>query len=158
MQQTEHPRSNLVGMVIEVAGDELVVQDTRRGHIHALNATAAAVWQACDGHHTVEQIACETSIDSAVVELALAQLSDLELLDGPAIATGITRREVVQRLTAAGIAGAIVLPVISSITSQQASAGGQISCVEMDGSCLANEECCNFPSVGCFGGLCLPAG
>ena len=39
------------------ADTEHLVLDRRNGQLHRLNATAAMVWSACDGEHSIEEIA-----------------------------------------------------------------------------------------------------
>lgn len=39
-----------------VDGD-LVILDRARGYVHQLNTTASHIWNACDGHHSVDEIA-----------------------------------------------------------------------------------------------------
>lgn len=36
--------------------DEGIIYDATKSKVHALNATAALIWRACDGEHTVEDI------------------------------------------------------------------------------------------------------
>jgi PqqD family protein of HPr-rel-A system len=39
--------------------DEMLVYDPANGSTHALNFTAALVWELCDGTHTLDAIAAE---------------------------------------------------------------------------------------------------
>jgi len=39
-----------------VDGD-VVILDRMRGYVHQLNATASHIWSACDGRHSVDEIA-----------------------------------------------------------------------------------------------------
>lgn len=39
--------------------DEAIVYDATKSKVHALNATAKVIWNACDGEHTVEDLAEE---------------------------------------------------------------------------------------------------
>jgi PqqD family protein of HPr-rel-A system len=45
-----------VGIEWEELDGEVVVYDPLTGTVHFLNATAAAVWAACDGASTVDEI------------------------------------------------------------------------------------------------------
>ncbi len=71
------------------ADDESILYDSIKGLIHILNPTGAAIWDLCDGSHTVEDIAeciCknfESDNIEAVrkdVEEYLAQLKEMELI------------------------------------------------------------------------------
>ena len=42
---------------VEQLGDELCIYDWQRKEVHALNPTAARVWQQCDGQTSPQQIA-----------------------------------------------------------------------------------------------------
>ncbi len=44
-------------LVIEYVADELVVYDLRQHRAHRLNRTTALVWEYCDGHTTVDDMA-----------------------------------------------------------------------------------------------------
>jgi radical SAM protein with 4Fe4S-binding SPASM domain len=45
------------GFVVEEVENDLVVADFSRSQMHVLNPVAAAVWDMCDGRHTVEEMA-----------------------------------------------------------------------------------------------------
>jgi hypothetical protein len=46
-----------------MAGDEMLITDPATGQVHFLNATAAAIWQCCDGACTLTD--CEDQIRGA---------------------------------------------------------------------------------------------
>lgn len=46
--------------------DELVLYDTGGSAIHVLNPTAAAVWNLCDGAHSLDEIAAALAVAFAV--------------------------------------------------------------------------------------------
>jgi hypothetical protein len=104
----------------ELLGDEVAVYDRARAEVHALNPTAARVWQRCDGATSPEVIAAalrqEMGIPEAdaVVELTLRQLARVHLLELPSESCGdgpaTTRRWLLGR----GLAAAM-LPAIYSI-------------------------------------------
>src|SRR5919198_3231271 len=66
---------------IETLGDELCIYDWQRKQVHALNPTAARVWQQCDGQTSPEQIAATLAAELNVPnaeELVWLTLSKLE--------------------------------------------------------------------------------
>ena len=88
--------------------------------MHALNPTAAQVWQWCDGQTDIAEMAdwlrTECGVLNAVVlvELALSQFRERHLLDDPvglpSISPTMSRRELARR----GVAVAL-LPAVASI-------------------------------------------
>lgn len=106
----------------EQLGDEASVYDWARGQVHALNPTAACVWRHCDGATSREAIAAALRVEmgipeaEAVVDLTLAQLARLHLLELPIESRSDqstpTRRWLLRRgLTAA------LLPAVYSIVA-----------------------------------------
>ena len=104
---------------IESLEGELCVYDTARQHVHALNHTAAFVWQRCDGRTAPAELAAalaaEAEIDDAeaVVHLTLQELAAAHLLATPLDGGApVSRRDLLQRgVTAAAI------PAIYSIVA-----------------------------------------
>ena len=45
-----------VDLIVDTIGDELLVYDTSNNRAHSLNKNAAAVWKACDGTRTAEDM------------------------------------------------------------------------------------------------------
>src|SRR5829696_6801417 len=74
---------------VETLGDEVCVYDWQRKEVHALNPTAARVWQQCDGRTSLAQIAATLQAELQVPDaeaqelawLTLAQLEKAHLLD-----------------------------------------------------------------------------
>jgi Coenzyme PQQ synthesis protein D (PqqD) len=106
---------------VESIDGELCVYDTARQRVHALNHTAAFVWQRCDGRTTPAELAAalsaEASIDDAeaVVLLTLQELAAAHLLSAPPIdevARVVSRRNLLGR----GVAAAAI-PTIYSIVA-----------------------------------------
>ena len=106
-------------LIVDRIGDELLVYDSRSSRAHSLNVVSAAVWKACDGRRSSEQIALLTGLDLTAVELALDSLAEVELITGHQ-RTGISRRTVLRRATVGAAGIAIALPVIRSITAPSA--------------------------------------
>jgi hypothetical protein len=106
----------------EQLGDEASVYDWARAQVHALNRTAACVWRQCDGATSPDAIAAVlrremgTAEAAAVVELTLAQLARVHLLESQVESRGeraaLTRRWLLSR----GVAAAM-LPAIYSIVA-----------------------------------------
>jgi hypothetical protein len=124
------------GLLTEAVGDELVVYDSRCHCGHCLNATAAVVWRACDGQTSIPEIAAalgrelNAPISEEIVWLALQRLERAHLLrEGirrPTHVGQLTRREMTRRLACAGV-GALLFPVVSTLTAPSAIAQEQCS-------------------------------
>ena len=104
---------------VESIDGDLCVYDTARQRVHALNHTAAFVWQRCDGRTAPAELAAalsaETSIDDAeaVVQLTLQELADAQLLAAPIDEVArVSRRDLLRR----GVAAAAI-PAIYSIVA-----------------------------------------
>jgi hypothetical protein len=110
----------------ERLGDELCLYDWKRRRVHALNSTAAFVWERCDG--TASPAAIATALEQelavppaeaeALVTLALHQLGEAGLLASPFKAMPNRplppRRQLLRWGVAAGL-----LPVIHSLVAPE---------------------------------------
>ncbi len=107
---------------VEQLSDELCIYNWQRKEVHALNPTAALVWQHCDGQTSPEQIAqvlqAALNVPNAeeLVWLTLSQLENTHLLAEavvkPAHHNLLPRRAFLKL----GIAAAL-LPVVHSIVA-----------------------------------------
>ena len=81
------PQARAEKLLVQDLGDELLVYDLERDKAHCLNRTAALIWQHCDGHTTLPELAqhvnaeLKTEAGAEIVGLALKQLSQRHLLD-----------------------------------------------------------------------------
>jgi len=131
------PKSRQVGLVVEQVGDETIVYDHKTKEAHSLNRTASIVWRNCDGQHSVSELAAIVRVDlgidadESIVQYALDRLYSAQLLetDVSADVDSVTRRDVLRRMAAAGVA-TIAIPAVLSIaapTPAMAASGGQNS-------------------------------
>lgn len=111
------------GVTIERVADEiLAVQDSTSSEAHALNQSAAAVFDLCDGQSSKAEMAAEirrrTGLpeDEEIVDLALAELSDAGLvdLDGLEPLPAVARRQLIRRLALSSVA-VMTLPVVETV-------------------------------------------
>lgn len=140
---TLKPAARLTDLVTSEVGDEVLVYDQKSHHIHHLNQTSAVIWRLCDGTRTIADLATATgselraAVDENTVQLALAKLSDANLLEQPiaeaARGSLQSRRKLLRRAAIAG-AGIAAVPAIASITAPSAAAAGSATCT---GSCTA---------------------
>ena len=137
-------------LVMDLDGETLVY-DLARHRAHCLNAVAARVWRLCDGRTSVDAMATAvadatgTPVDEDLVWYALRRLNGARLIDGlhpAAPERTVTRRDLLQRMTAAGL-GMLMLPTVASIvapTTLQA----QASCLPLGALCSRSSgpRCC----------------
>ena len=117
------------GLKFERVADEILAVRPVTLEAHALNQSAAAVFDLCDGKASKSDMAAEIQrrtglpADEEIVELALAELVDagLVVLDGPESPTTISRRSLVRRLSLSA-AAVMMLPVVETILVPPAAA------------------------------------
>lgn len=146
------PRSRTKNLVVRELDDETLVYDLNTDEAHCLNATAALVWQHCDGKTTATQAArvlqrqLNAPVDTDFVWLAVRQLERFHLVEGARKSPAVSRRKLILKYAPLALA----FPVIMSITAPTAvqaatcATGGQ-SCVVIpccpgfncDGTCFA---------------------
>lgn len=143
------PRTRRDDLIEQSIGAELVIHDCRLNHIHSLNPTAAAVWHAADGARDGASIAVHLRLPLEIVELALHELGELDLLLEPPASTPLSRRQVMAKLAATGLA-ATTLPVIGSITGADATAAASCTICTIGSPCFDSCECYGYCDSRCY--------
>lgn len=118
------PRARQEGLVVQEVGDETIIYDEQRNHVHRLNQSAALVWHHCDGQRTVADLAVvlqdavPVSMTEDMVWLALDRLEKGHLLQDPLVRSEeigrVTRRQMLRKAAFVGGA-ALLIPVVQSI-------------------------------------------
>lgn len=163
----QRPIARKEGLVIQEMPDEVLVFDMETNKAHCLNETAAFVWKACDGKHSVTEITklfgnrSGKPVDENLVWLAIDQLNDNNLLEEKIQANfnGQSRREVIKKI---GLAAVIALPIVSSLVAPTAAfavacSGTVVSCTTPL-ACNDCTPCTGVPDGRCCAGVCQPAG
>lgn len=145
------PAARIEGLVTTEAGDEILVYDQTKHHIHHLNQTSAVIWRLCDGQRGVSDVARAASemlgvpVSEELVVIATGKLSEAGLLDGgyeaDAGAPKHSRRTMIRRAAIGG--AAVAIPAIISITAPEAALAATCT-----GSCSCNSDC-NGPCSQC---------
>jgi hypothetical protein len=126
--ELERPKARSQGLTIQQLDSELMVFDETAARAHCLNATAALVWQYCDGNTSVAAMAARlgadagAAVDEDIVVFALSELGARNLLEQPIRALGrggLNRRQVLARL---GVTAGILLPMITSLVAPSSAA------------------------------------
>ena len=158
------PQARQDRLVVQKLGDETIIYDEQRNHIHRLNPTAALVWRHCDGRRTAGDLALvvQGELGSPVTEemiwLALDRLEKEHLLQDrlvrPEEALQITRRQMLRK--AALVGGAtLLLPVVQSMAAPTPAMAISIGCATRGQTTQVGRPCCNGLVEG-RGGRCIP--
>jgi Coenzyme PQQ synthesis protein D (PqqD) len=116
------------GLLVERTAGEILIHDPATDEAHALNETAALVYDLCDG--TTSRAAMATEIgrraglpaDEGIVDLALGELVEAGLVETEeAERPTVTRRSLIRRL-ALPAAAVAMLPIVETILVPTASA------------------------------------
>ena len=122
-----NPITRKKGLTIKQMGDEAVIFDTESGAVHHLNRVAEMVWRSCDGRTDKEALArmvervCNVPEEGEAVDLALEQLSRRGLMTIPIERADAVRR-MNRRVVLKGLAKAMAIPAVLTITAGQARA------------------------------------
>lgn len=117
------------GLLIERPAGELLVLKRSTNEAHALNETAAIVFDLCDGTTSratmVAEVARRTGLpaNESIVELALTELADAGLITlDESGRPELTRRALIRKL-ALPVAGIALLPVVETILMPTVASG-----------------------------------
>src|SRR4051812_41208446 len=129
--RVKRPVAREEGLLVEQLEDETVVYDSRTKEAHCLSPLAAIVFNHCDGHTTLEQLATLATerlgepVDESGVIDALAQLQERDLLAVPP-RDGLSRRQMVGKTAAAAgaLAGASLITTIAAPAAIAAASQG----------------------------------
>ena len=131
------PKARHENLVVQELGDETVVYDEKRNHVHRLNRTSSLVWKNCDGRKTVAdlaeliQVEMGASVTEEIVWLALEQLEKERLLEEklvrPEDAKNVTRRQMLKKAALVG-GMTLLLPVVQSIVAPTPAMAMSVSC------------------------------
>jgi hypothetical protein len=153
------PSARKEGLLVQELNDEVLVYDLHRDKAHCLNTTAALVWQLCDGRTRIPEItqaiqrASRGALDDDAVWFAIEQLQRAHLIDAATVRESgsprLSRRELIKK---AGIAAAVSLPLVTSITAPTAVEAA--TCLAPNAPCTSNGQCCNGTCIGAPNGVC----
>jgi hypothetical protein len=116
------PIARTEAILIEPVGDELIVYDRVARKAHRLNPTAAFLWRNCDGIRSTTALSKllhrEMGLpeDTDLVLLALESLEKQRLIKSNSSAHKVSRRDVMKRLRAVGVAAAM-LPIVATVAA-----------------------------------------
>ena len=159
------PQARQEGLVVQEVGDETIIYDEQRNHVHRLNHSAALVWRHCDGQRTVANLTgalqsmTTLPMTEDMVWLALGRLEKEHLLQGhlvrPEEVGRVTRRQVLRK--AAIVGGAtLLIPVVQSMIAPTPAMAMSFGCARQGQTYdyTAGRPCCNGLIAGPRG-LCV---
>jgi hypothetical protein len=165
-QMKSLPISRQQDLIIEELADEVLVYDLKTDQAHCLNRTSALIWKNCDGKKSEGEIAevleqeLKSPISVPVVLLGLEELARYGLLENEANEpwelpkATVSRRRLMQNM---GLAAALSLPVIMSISAPTAAQAASDPCVAnprgVGCPCVTDGDC---DSANCNAGTCGP--
>jgi hypothetical protein len=107
---------------VRTADGEVVLFDAERVTYHTLNGVAHAIWSRCDRSRSVTALRTllrEDGYDlsSEAIELGLLELHEAGLLEPDAGMAELVERRALVKAALAGVAGAVLLPAVSSVSA-----------------------------------------
>jgi hypothetical protein len=162
------PKARTEGVLTERVADELVVYDQHSQMGHCLPATAASIWELCDGHRSSVEIAQSLTLEMTEVDRAVDELRGCGLLDqGSAVEGGYSRREATVKFARIGGA-AFMAPLIYSVAIPRAAAAASACittgnlepfCTATLGTKVTDARCCSGECYnGSTGKICVAPG
>jgi hypothetical protein len=153
------PTARQEGLLVRELNNEILVYDLHRDRAHCLNTTAALVWRRCDGQSRISEItqairsSSGGSVDDDAVWFAIEQLQRAHLINAMTVRESgfsrLSRRDLIKK---AGIAAAVALPLVTSITAPRAVEAA--TCLAPNAPCTADSQCCNGTCNGAPSGVC----
>ena len=146
-------------LVMQAAGDEVMIYDLAADKAYLLNETAAFVWQMCDGNTELPEITAALSekakqpLTDDIVKLTIDKLKEIGLMseETPKFFSKTSRRKVIKQI---GLATMVALPVIASLTAPAAAHAASTACPGGAGTLPETSRCsatcsCQNSTVNC---------
>jgi len=116
-------RKRTIGLIVRDVGDETIVYDRENDTFQRLNASAATAFRRCQDGASLGDIAQALAdelglpFDAELSELAVSELMEAGLITGEVpLPTQLSRRTVVQRISAGAVVAAMV-PVVETMVA-----------------------------------------
>jgi predicted transcriptional regulator len=145
-------RTRTQDLVVEPAGDELVVYDLRTDAAHHLDAEVAAVFKQLDGTKSLPEVASALSLAQDRVEAIVLRLEDIDLTES----SGATRRESLQKMAVAGVGVAAIVAGVRTIAAPDAAQAA--TGLPLNANCTSGAQCASGNCSGSVAapGTCIP--
>jgi hypothetical protein len=136
------PKNRNENIIMQDAGNEVLIYDTTTDKAYCLNETSAKVFNACDGATSFDELKSKYQFTDDLIYLTLDELQAKNLLDSSANYetpfAGMSRREVIRKV---GLATMIALPVVAGIIAPQAANAASGNNRALLQTCTASSQC-----------------
>lgn len=146
------PKARSENIVQQEINGEILLYDLQNNTAYNLNETSAAVYHACDGETTFDELKSKHNFTDDVIFFALDQLNAKNLLEDYSDDNfpGMSRRDVIRTV---GLGSMVALPLIAGIIAPSAANAAsalrplQASCTAANqcasGNCASRGTCCS---------------
>jgi len=153
------PKARTRDLLMEEVAGELLIFDVSRNRAHCLNASAAAIWQHCNGARSPVELAehlfpgVEPAEREQLVRVGLERLRRRHLLESSSadFTVNLSKRHMIKKLAMVAAAAGIAAPVVSSIVAP--TPGYAVSCGTQGMPCMTDVNCCE--GLACPLGICV---
>ncbi|MFV0389277.1 MAG: PqqD family protein [Pyrinomonadaceae bacterium] len=158
MKRSLKPKSRENEIVTQKTNDDLLLFDLESNNAYCLNSSNALIYSLCDGTRTIEQIteafnrSSKSQVSADFIHLGIKGLSENRLIEDDSIDDEIaspSRRDLIKKI---GIASAVALPIIYSVSAPTA-ANAQ-SCVAPGGDATLLGYVCSVSDVTTCSSYC----
>ena len=141
------PKARNENIIMQNLENEVLIYDTITDNAYCLNETCGAVFNACDGKQSFDDLKRNYRFTDDLIFLALDELKNKNLLaDDKSYQSpfaGMSRREAVRRV---GLGTMIALPVVAAMIAPNAANAASAACPP-----LSPVAACTPNAAGCFG-------
>ena len=126
------PKAKTENIVVQKAGNEVLIYDLMANKVFCLNETSTKVYQACNGKTSFDELKTKFKLTDDLIYFALHEFHNLDLVssDYQSKFASIPRRELIKKV---GLASAMALPLVTSIVAPQA-VHAQSNCLNPGGA------------------------
>jgi hypothetical protein len=113
--------------IVEELPGETVIFDKKNNKVHCLNSIALTVWANANGKRSIADLAkivaaeSDCPCDDAVIESAVHQLAEAELIEETSTEKLLSRRDVGRKLALAGSCAALVATIVAPTPAKASS-------------------------------------
>lgn len=146
------PKARTDNLVVQNAGQDLLIYDFKINKAFCLNTTSATVYEACDGITTVDELQRRTGFTDELIYLALDELKRSNLLTAPyelKFKGRQSRRAIIKHI---GLTSLAALPIIAGLVAPTAA---QVQSLCNDGGFENSQGTCPN-GLRCVDSVCRP--
>lgn len=118
------PKTETANIVQQMVDKELLLYNLTTNKAFCLNPISADIYNLCDGTNEISSIAEKTQLPEEIVQIAISDLSQQDLLTEQ-IGFQMSRREVVRKI---GLSSLVALPLITTLVAPTAAHAASASC------------------------------